>query len=41
VFAIRDGDRWLSWAEVLFYAEVLELPTILIEIGKLMECKQN
>lgn len=28
VFAIRDGNRWLSWDEVLFYAELLELPTV-------------
>ena len=35
VFAIRDGNRWLSWEEVLFYAELLELPTIpVLEIGK-------
>jgi hypothetical protein len=35
VFAIRDGDRWLSWEEVLLYAELLELPTIpVLEIGR-------
>ncbi|MCP4439621.1 MAG: RNA ligase family protein [Aureispira sp.] len=35
VFAIRDGERWLSWEEVLFYAELLELPTIpVLEIGR-------
>lgn len=28
VFAIRQGDEWLSWEEVEFYAEVLELPTV-------------
>lgn len=28
VFAIRDGEQWLSWEEVLFYAEALELPTV-------------
>lgn len=34
VFAIRDGERWLSWEEVLFYAELLELATIpVLEIG--------
>lgn len=34
VFAIRDGDQWLSWEEVLFYAELLELPTVpVFELG--------
>lgn len=34
VFAIRDGERWLSWEEVLFYAELLELATVpVLEIG--------
>ena len=28
VFAIREGDKWLSWDEVVFYADVLELPTV-------------
>jgi hypothetical protein len=28
LFAIRDGDRWLSWEEVEFYADVLGLPTV-------------
>jgi len=28
VFAIRDGDTWLSWEEVNFYAGVLDLPTV-------------
>lgn len=28
VFAIRDGDTWLSWDEVNFYAGVLDLPTV-------------
>ncbi len=28
VFAIRDGDQWLAWDEVLFYAEALELATV-------------
>jgi RNA ligase len=26
VFAIRDGDTWLSWDEVTFYAQALDLP---------------
>lgn len=34
VFAIRDGERWLAWDEVVFYAELLELPTVpLLERG--------
>lgn len=34
VFAIRDGDQWLSWEEILFYAELLELPTVpVFELG--------
>jgi len=28
VFAIRELDRWLSWEEVKFYAELLEFPTV-------------
>lgn len=28
IFAIRDGDNWLSWDEVVFYANVLELPVV-------------
>ncbi len=28
IFAIREGDRWLSWDDVCFYAEVLDLPTV-------------
>jgi RNA ligase len=27
VFAIRDGDTWLSWDEVTFYAQALDLHT--------------
>lgn len=28
IFAIRDGDRWLSWDEVAFYAELIDTPTV-------------
>jgi RNA ligase len=28
IFAIRDGDKWLSWDEVVFYAQLLDLPTV-------------
>ncbi|MCT4637672.1 MAG: RNA ligase family protein [Bacteroidales bacterium] len=28
VFAVRDGDMWLSWDEVKFYAAMLDLPTV-------------
>jgi hypothetical protein len=28
VFAVRDGDQWLSWEEVKFYAAMLDLPTV-------------
>lgn len=28
VFAIRDGDTWLSWDEVADYAQILELPLV-------------
>jgi hypothetical protein len=28
VFAIRDGDTWLAWDEVVFYAQLLDLPTV-------------
>jgi len=28
VFAIREGDRWLSWEEVQFYAAVLDFPVV-------------
>lgn len=28
VFAIREGDRWLSWEEVKFYAAMLDFPVV-------------
>ncbi|MEM6344653.1 MAG: RNA ligase family protein [Bacteroidota bacterium] len=28
VFAVREGQRWLSWEEVKFYAALLDLPTV-------------
>jgi len=28
VFAVREGDRWLSWDEVKFYAALLDFPTV-------------
>lgn len=28
VFAIREGDYWLSWEEVKFYAALLDFPTV-------------
>ncbi|WP_445710601.1 RNA ligase family protein [Flavobacterium sp.] len=28
VFAVRHKERWLSWEEVVFYANLLELPTV-------------
>lgn len=28
VFAIRDGERWLSWEEVTFYSKLLDFPTV-------------
>ncbi|MGB0864716.1 MAG: RNA ligase family protein [Saprospiraceae bacterium] len=28
VFAVRDGDTWLSWEEVQFYANMLDFPTV-------------
>ena len=28
VFAVRELDRWLSWEEVKFYANMLDLPTV-------------
>jgi RNA ligase len=28
VFAIREGDTWLSWTDVQAYAAILELPTV-------------
>ena len=28
VFAIREGDRWLSWEEVQFYAGLLDFSTV-------------
>jgi hypothetical protein len=28
LFGIREGDRWLAWDEVEFYAGVLGLPTV-------------
>jgi len=35
VFAVREGDRWLSWEEVKFYAAMLDFPVVPeIEITK-------
>lgn len=28
IFAIRDGDIWLSWQEVNFYAQILDLAVV-------------
>lgn len=28
VFAVREGDRWLSWDEVKFYAGMLDFPVV-------------
>jgi hypothetical protein len=28
LFAIREGERWLSWEEVEFYAALLQVPTV-------------
>jgi hypothetical protein len=28
VFALREGEQWLSWEEVKFYANLLDLPTV-------------
>jgi hypothetical protein len=28
VFVVREHDRWLSWEETQFYANVLDLPTV-------------
>lgn len=28
VFAVREHDRWLSWEEVKFYANLLDFPTV-------------
>lgn len=40
VFAVRIDDEWLSWEEVLFYAEMLELPTVpVLEIGRFTEAE--
>jgi len=35
VFAVREGDYWLSWEEVKFYAQMLDFPVVPeIEIKK-------
>lgn len=28
IFAVRDGETWLSWDEVVLYANLLDLPTV-------------
>jgi hypothetical protein len=28
IFGMRDGDTWLAWDEVVFYAQLLELPIV-------------
>jgi hypothetical protein len=28
VFAVREGEQWLSWEEVKFYAAMLDLPVV-------------
>ncbi|MEZ5041486.1 MAG: RNA ligase family protein [Saprospiraceae bacterium] len=36
VFAIRELDRWLSWEEVAFYAEMMDFPTVpVLEVTEL------
>ncbi len=38
VFAIRAGDKWLSWDETVFYAQLLDLPTVpVLAQGRLTE----
>lgn len=38
VFAIRDGETWLSWDEVLEYAHLMDLPVVpVLERGYLTE----
>ncbi|GAA4843575.1 RNA ligase family protein [Algivirga pacifica] len=38
VFAIREGDLWFSWEEVMFYAQLMDLPTVpVIYQGKFLE----
>lgn len=38
VFAIRDGETWLSWDEVLEYTHLLDLPVVpVLERGHLTE----
>lgn len=35
IFAIREGDTWLSWEDVKFYAAMMELPTVpVLQQGK-------
>lgn len=46
VFAVREGDRWLSWEEVKFYAELLDFPTVpeievKEDLGKFLESKED
>ncbi len=28
VFAVREGDKWLSWEETKFYAGIMDFPTV-------------
>lgn len=43
VFAVREGDRWLSWEEVKFYAEMLDFPVVpeIAITTSLKECYQE
>jgi hypothetical protein len=41
VFAIREGDRWLSWEEVTFYAALLDFPTVPMLEGPVAECRET
>ena len=42
VFGIREHDRWLSWEECQFYADMLDLPTVpVVKMEKKPESRQQ
>lgn len=42
VFAVREGDRWLPWEAVTFYAGLLDFPVVpVLEAGPLPELEAH
>jgi hypothetical protein len=40
LFAVRDGERWLSWDEVVEYAEIVGIPTAPVLFDGIIEASE-